>query len=43
MEYTNDGVSVQQGSSSAKHMYEKLVDEGHDARLLRFSKSDCDL
>ena len=42
MEYTNDGVSVQQGSSSAKHMYEKLVDEGHDARLLRFSKSNDD-
>ena len=39
-EYTNDGVSVQEGSSSAKHMYEKLVDEGHDARLLRFSPSD---
>ena len=40
MEYTNDGVSVQQGSSSAEHMFEKLVDEGHDARLLIFSPSD---
>ena len=39
-EYTNDGVSVQEENSSAKHMYEKLVNEGHDARLLRFSPSD---
>ena len=40
MEYTNDGISVQEGSSSAEHMYGKLVDEGHDGRLLRFSPSD---
>lgn len=40
MEYTNDGVSVQEGSSSAEHMYEKLVNEGHDGRLLRFSPSE---
>ena len=26
--------------SSAIYMYERLVDEGHDARLLRFSPSD---
>merc|ERR1719328_734756 len=40
MEYTNDGVSVQHGESSAEHMYEKLVNEGHDGRLLRFSPSE---
>ena len=39
MEYINDGVSVQEGKSSSKHMYDKLVNEGHDARLLRFDAS----
>jgi len=38
-EYTNDGVSVQEGVSSAEHMYEKSMNEGHDARLLRFDPS----
>ena len=40
MEYINDGVSVQEGKSSSKHMYDKLVNEGHDARLLRFDASN---
>ena len=40
MEYTNDGISVQEGSSSAEHMYGKLLNEGQDGRLLRFSPSD---
>ena len=39
-EYTNDGVSVQEGVSSAEHMYEKSLNEGHDARLLRFDPSE---
>jgi len=41
MEYTNDPISTNQADpdkySSATYMYEKLMDEGHDARLLRFS------
>ena len=39
-EYTNDGISVQDGSSSAVYMYEALSDEGHDVRLLRFDPSE---
>ena len=39
MEYTNDGISAK-GASSAKHMYEKLVNEGQDGRLLIFNPSD---
>ena len=42
-EYVNDGVSVSKTDSSASsaiYMYEKLLAEGHDARLMRFSPSD---
>jgi len=42
-EYTNDYISVAKedpSESTAENMYERLVDEGHDARLLRFSPSD---
>ena len=42
-EYTNDYISNdrQTGTySTATNMYEKMLDEGHDARLLRFSPSD---
>lgn len=46
VEYTNDGISVDvrggTGTSSAVYMYEALVNEGHDARLLRFDPSDDD-
>ena len=41
-EYTNDYISTdrQTGTySTATNMYEKMLDEGHDARLLRFSPS----
>ena len=42
-EYTNDGVSTNMESpdneSSSLYMYSKLLDEGHDARLFRFSPS----
>merc|ERR1711881_209533 len=41
-EYTNDYISNDkqgQGFSTATNMYEKMLDEGHDARLLRFSPS----
>ena len=42
-EYVNDGISVNQANpdveSSAIYMYDKLMNEGHDARLLRFSPS----
>merc|ERR1712051_585491 len=42
-EYVNDGISVNQPNpdveSSAIYMYDRLVTEGHDARLLRFSPS----
>ena len=41
-EYTNDGVSVQDGYSSAVYMYDALVAEGHDVRLLRFEPSEDD-
>ena len=44
MEYTNDGISVQQTDpdkySTATNMWEAMTAEGHDARLLRFSPSD---
>merc|ERR1711997_88116 len=40
MEYTNDAISVQEGQSSAEHMYTRSINEGHDARLLRFDPSD---
>ena len=39
-EYTDDTISAQGGVSSAKHMYDKMVDEGHDARLFLFSPSE---
>merc|ERR1712037_247902 len=43
VEYVNDGISVNQPNpdveSSAIYMYDRLVTEGHDARLLRFSPS----
>ena len=41
-EYTNDYISndKQTGQySTATNMYEKMLDEGHDPRLLRFSPS----
>ena len=40
MEYTNDAISVQEGQSSAEHMYTRSINEGHDARLLQFDPSD---
>jgi len=43
VEYDNDGISVgkvDKTASSARYMYEKLKNEGHDARLLRFSPSE---
>ena len=42
-EYTNDYISNDRETgkySTATNMYEKMLDEGHDARLLRFSPSD---
>ena len=43
-EYTNDPISVGQadieGLSSSRNMYERSLQEGHEARLLRFSPSD---
>jgi len=42
IEYDNDAISVgkqDKEASSARYMYEKLVNEGHDARLFRFSPS----
>ena len=42
IEYDNDAISVgkiDKEASSARYMYEKLLNEGHDARLLRFSPS----
>merc|ERR1711992_431807 len=42
-EYTNDYISndKQTGTySTATNMYEKMLDEGHDGRLLRFSPSE---
>merc|ERR1712001_625125 len=42
-EYTNDYISNDRETgtySTATNMYEKMSDEGHDARLLRFSPSD---
>ena len=42
-EYVNDPISVDQADpdtySSSTYMYLKLLDEGHDARLFRFSPS----
>ena len=42
-EYTNDGASTNlqnpDTESTGLYMYSKLLDEGHDARLLRFSPS----
>ena len=40
-EYTNDYTSTSRdtGASTATNMYETMLDEGHDARLLRFSES----
>ena len=43
MEYTNDPISVVNPNghmSSELYMYEKLVNEGHDVRLLRFDPSE---
>jgi len=43
VEYDNDAISVgkiDKTASSARYMYERLKNEGHDARLLRFSPSD---
>ena len=42
MEYTNDKISANSnsGESSAVNMYDALVAEGHDARLLRFSPTN---
>ena len=40
VEYTNDNIAVDtdwSGVSSSKFMYEALINEGHDGRLLRFS------
>ena len=41
VEYDNDGISNKKISgvsySTGKNMYKALVDEGHDARLYRFS------
>ena len=41
VEYTNDNIAVdsQSGASSSRFMYEALIREGHDGRLLRFSPS----
>ena len=42
-EYTNDYISNDKETgtySTAINMYEKMQDEGHDARLLRFSPSE---
>ena len=43
VEYVNDPISVDQGNpdehSSSLYMYEKLVQEGHDARVFRFAPS----
>lgn len=42
-EYVNDFISVSPENgedSSALYMYERLLNEGHDARLMRFSPSD---
>ena len=40
--YDNDGIAVTDPdtSNSATYMYDKLVAEGHDARLFRFSQSE---
>ena len=44
VEYSNDWISNGRNTngeaSSAVYMYDALVDEGHDARLLRFDPSD---
>ena len=39
-EYTNDYMIITGTYSTATNMYEKMLDEGHDARLLRFSPSE---
>ena len=42
-EYTNDYISNDKqglGYSTSINMYENMLEEGHDARLLRFSPSD---
>jgi len=44
-EYTNDFISNDKqglGYSTGTNMYEKMLEEGHDARLLRFSPSNDD-
>merc|ERR1711923_256168 len=44
-EYINDWISNDKATgaySTATNMFEKMTDEGHDARLLRFSPSDDD-
>ena len=40
--YDNDGIAVDdpETANSATYMYDKLVAEGHDARLFRFSKPE---
>ena len=45
-EYTNDYVSTDRATgtySTATNMYDKMLAEGHDARLLRFSPSDDEI
>ena len=43
-EYTNDPISVDQRDpdifDSGRYMFEKLNDEGHDARFFRFSPNE---
>ena len=44
-EYTNDFISNDKqglGYSTGTNMYEAMLEEGHDARLLRFSPSSDD-
>jgi hypothetical protein len=44
-EYTNDFISNDKqglGYSTGTNMYEAMLEEGHDARLLRFSPSNDD-
>jgi len=39
-DYTNDNIANDDGVSSAIQMYDALVNEGHDARLIRWDPSD---
>ena len=43
-EYTNDPISIDQRDpdmfDSGRYMFEKLNDEGHDARFFRFSPNE---